>query len=285
MSFVRKVLLNSVHLPVSRKVPAIMAVVLLLSILAWLDVSPPSSWLSDKRNVVNSLLVKWSWAWSLLCLAPSLMLTAFFYSGLQWREVMGHFSRLLVAHCIWLSLTHAFVSLDSAVGDCSDGSGRKRRECLQEGSSWNGFDISGHVFLLTYCVYVLTEEVSGLKLEVWEEFDGSLHLEHRTLSKPQLSWARTVLPQMHTLCSPLAQGLELLAAALMTVWVAMLFSTSLYFHSVTEKLLGGVCSWLAWLLTYGWLYGRAYMPHRPDQGLFHPQRHIRRSNANTSETS
>ena len=275
MSFVRKILLNTVHVPVSRKAPAIMAVVLLLSILSWLDVSPPSSWLSDKGNAVNSLLVKWSWAWSLLCLAPSVMLTAFFYSGLQWREVMGHFSRLLVAHCVWLLVTRAFVSLDSVVGVCSDGSGRGRGECLQEGSSWAGFDISGHVFLLTYCVYLLTEEVSGLRLEVWGEFEGSLQLEHRALSKPQLSWARKVLPHLHTVCSPLAQGLELLAAALMTVWVAMLFSTSLYFHSVPEKLLGGVCSWLAWVLTYSWLYGRAYLPRRPDQGLLYPPRHHR----------
>lgn len=280
-TLVRKLLHYSVHLPVSSKAPVVMVTLLLLSFVAWLDLSPKNPWLSDKRNAVNFLLLKWSWGWSLLCLCPSVMLTAFLYSGLQWREVLRHFSRLLVAHCVWFSVTHAFVSLDSAVGACADRSGRGRSQCLQEGSSWDGFNISGHVFLLTYCVYVLTEEVSGLRWEVWGEFDGCLQLEHRALSK--LAVVKELLPQLHTLCSPLASCLELLAAALMFVWVAMTVSTSLYFHSVPEKLLGGVCSWLAWLLTYGWLYGKAYMPNRPDQSLLHPLKHLPHCTENSYE--
>lgn len=271
-SVVRKILHYSVHLPVSCKVPVLMAIMLLLSCVAWLDLSPESSWLSDKRNPVNSLLVKWSWGWSLLCLCPSVMLTAFLYSGLQWRQVLRHFSRLLVAHCVWFSVTRAFVLLDSAVGTCSDVTHSTRSQCVEDGSSWVGFDISGHTFLLTYCVYVLTEEVSGLRLEVWAEYDGALELEHRAVNK--LGGVVGALCRLHALCSPLAHSLELFAAALMTVWVAMVIATSLYFHSMPEKLIGGLCSWLAWQLTYGWLYGKVYMPTRPDQGLLHPLKHI-----------
>ena len=270
-SNVRKVLHYTVHLPVSRKAPTLMAILSLLSLVAWVDLSPQCPYLSDKRNTVNSLLVKWSWGWSLLCLGPSVMLTAFIYSALQWRQVLYHFSRLLVAHCIWLSATQAFIFLDSAVGVCSDGSDKDRTDCLQGEGSWEGFDISGHVFLLTYCVYVLTEEVAGLKWEVWSEFDGSLELEHTAMDK--LGKASEILPHIHFLCSPLAAGLELFAAALMTLWITMTIITSLYFHSVTEKLLGGVCGWLGWLLTYGCVYGKAYMPRRPEQGLLHPLRH------------
>ena len=271
-SILRKVLHHTVHLPASRKAPALLAGVLLLSCAAWLELSPRSGWLADKNNAVNSLLVKWSWGWTLLCLCPSVMLTAFLYTGLRWWAALRHFSRLLVAHCMWFSVTHAFVLLDSAVGACGDGSGSSRRECLRGGGSWAGFDISGHVFLLSYCVYVLTEEVAGLRWEVWGEFDGCLQMETRALSKQ--AWVKEVLPSMHRLSSPLAVVLELLAAALMAVWVAMMVSTSLFFHSLAEKLVGGVCGWLAWQLTYGWLYGRGYMPSRPDQGLLHPLGHV-----------
>ena len=253
---VRNALHRTVHLPVHWKAPITMTFIAVLSIVAWLDLSPQWTFLSDKNNVVNSLLVKWSWGWSLLCLIPSVLITASLYSGLQWREVVRHLSRLLVAHCVWFFTTQAFVSLDTAVGGCSDGSSRTRNKCLRQNSSWDGFDISGHVFLLTYCAYVLTEEVSGLRLEVWERFSGHSQLP----------------PHLHTTLSPLAHCLELFAAALMTVWVVMTIATSLYFHSVLEKLLGGGCGWLAWLLTYDWLYGKRYMPRRPDHGLLYPQR-------------
>lgn len=270
-SVVRKILHYSVHLPVSSKVPTLMAILMLLSCVAWLDLSPKSSWLSDKRNAINSLLVKWSWGWSLLCLFPSVMLTAFLYSGLQLRQVLLHFSRLVVAHWVWFSFTRAFVFLDSAVGSCSDSVSTTRSQCVQENNSWSGFDISGHTFLLTYCVYVLTEEVSGLRQEVWGEYDSCLEMEYRAVNK--LTGVVAVLPRLHKLTSPLAHSLELFAAALMTVWVTMVITTSLYFHSIPEKLIGGMCSWLAWQLTYGWLYGKAYMPIRPDQGLLHPLKH------------
>lgn len=196
------------------------------------------------------------------------MLTAFLYSGLQWRQVLLHLSRLVVAHCVWFSFTRAFVFLDNAVGSCSDSVSTTRSQCVLEDNSWSGFDISGHTFLLTYCVYVLTEEVSGLRWEVWGQYDGSLELEYRAVNK--LAGMITVLPRLHELSSPLAHSLELLAAALMTVWVTMLITTTLYFHSIPEKLLGGMCGWLSWQLTYGWLYGKAYMPIRPDQGFLHP---------------
>ena len=233
-----------------------MLIVLLLSVLSALDLSPHSSFLQDKNNIFNSLLVKWSWGWSLLCLLPTVTLSASLYTRLRPREVLGHLARLVVAHCIWFLVTNAFVYVDSSVGACSDGSGRNRRECVWGKANWHGFDISGHVFLLTYCVYVLTEEVAGLR---W----GRYKVPRRG---KKLIWVQKTLPQMHQISC----ALELFAAALMVVWIAMTITTSLYFHSLPEKIVGALVSFIAWLLTYGWLYGRKHTPPKPPHSILNP---------------
>ena len=252
-----QLLLFIVHFPVFWKAALIMTTVLLLSILDALELSPHCPVLADKNNVANGLLVKWSWGWTLLCLVPTVLLTA---SGLEWRQLSSHLSRLAVAHCVWLVVTSAFVALDSAVGQCSVGLVRSRRECVRLRGNWEGLDISGHVFLLTYCVYVLTEEVAGLKRCVCRNnHKRSLQLPRRTHSK---------LPQDHQPhLQTLSRGLELFAAVLMVLWVAMTVTTSLYFHSLPEKVIGGVIAFLAWLLTYGWLFGQASMPPKPHQNV------------------
>ena len=272
-SLLRKVLHYSVHIPVSRKAPVMILTVSFLSIVAWLDYTPHfPPFLSDKRNAVNYHLVKWSWGWSLLCLIPSVMFTAFLYSALKLPAVLCHVSRLLVAHCVWFSTTKAFILLNSVVGICSDGSNKSYEECVKESISWNGFDISGHVFLLTYCIYVLTEEVLGLRWEIWREYETAIEHEYRVMNKQNK--IKELLLQMHKLCSPFAQILEIFAASLMAIWVTMVITTSLYFHSVLEKLLGSLCGWLAWHVTYVQLYGRMYAPSRPDQGVLHPIKHL-----------
>ena len=243
-----ELLLVSIYLPVSKKAPIIMTTVSLLSLAAWLELSPPCASLAYKNNLFNSLLVKWSWGWSLLCLVPTVILTTTLSSGLQWKQMLTHLSRLAVAHCIWLTTTSAFIALDSAVGDCSSGSGGSRTECLREKGVWHGFDISGHVFLLTYCVYVLTEEMAGLREGVCYE------LQRRSMHKLQRA------------STALALTLELFGAVLMVLWVAMTITTSLYFHTFMEKVLGGAIGFLAWLLTYGFLFSRAGLPPKPLHG-------------------
>lgn len=270
-SLARKLLHYTLHLPVATKVPVLLTTVILLSSVSSLGFSP-DSWLAERRNPINTHLLKWSWGWTLLCLCPSVMITSCLYTGLDRLSVLRHVSRLLVAHCVWYSMTSVFVVLDSFVGQCDDGSANSRAACVRDGRQWSGFDISGHVFLLTYCVYVLTEEAANLRVEVWYEYNGSLEMEQRALLK--LSSRKDFLPHMHRLCSPLAGALELLATAEVLLWTVMVGATSLYFHSFLEKVLGFICGYVAWNITYCRLYGHSYLPCRPDEGLLHPLKHM-----------
>lgn len=270
-SLARRLLHYTLHLPVTTKVPVLVTVVVLLSSISSLGLSP-DSWFAERNNPINTHLLKWSWGWTLLCLCPSVMITSCLYTGLDRLAVLRHFSRLLVAHCIWYSVTSAFVVLDSFVGQCGDGSANGRAMCVREGHHWSGFDVSGHIFLLTYCVYVLTEEAANLRAEVWYEYNGCLEMEQRALLK--LSSRKDLLPQLHRLCSPLASSLELLAAAEVLLWTVMVGATSLYFHSFLEKVLALICGYVAWRMTYRRLYGQPYLPCRPDEGLLHPLKHM-----------
>ena len=173
-----------------------------------------------------------------------------------------------------MTVTSLIVLLDSIVGICAVDDITDRSVCIKSGHVWTGFDISGHVFLLSYCIYVITEESANIKLEVWYEYTNTIAQENHVMNKlPER--VKTGLPLLHKIASWLIEPLELLSLALVLVWTVMIAATSLYFHSFVEKVLGFACGYIAWYLTYKCLYGKyPYVPCRPDEGLLHPQRHL-----------
>ena len=271
--FARKLIANTLYLPVQTKAVLLLAVVLLGSLLCAYSVVP-ESYFSNKHNQLNVFLVKFCWGWTLLCVLPSVLLGAFLYTALDWRQVLRHLGRAVVGHVIWLTVTTSFVSLDSYVGECSSVDIEHRSTCLKEGHSWSGFDISGHVFLLTYCMFVITEECQLIRLEVWDQFPVVLDLEHR--SKDKLSQDRQqILSKLHELLFRPVQLLESLALAQVLVWFGMVLASVVYFHTFVEKVLGFAISYLAWYCTYRWMYGRPYVPPCSTQaGMFNPLRTI-----------
>ncbi len=206
-----------------------------------------------------------------MCLVPTVMFSSFLYTGMSWNMVLKHFARIGVSHTIWLTLTTSFVLLDEAIGTCSGDDASGRSECLRNGHLWEGFDISGHIFLLTYCILVLTEETAGIRWEVWSLYEDMWMQEHQVVNKMSDERKEQLLI-LHRLSTWPVSLLELLATAQVILWTVMLTTTSLFFHSVFEKLLGFVLGCLAWYLTYGWLYGRPYTPCKPSEGHLHPGR-------------
>ena len=282
----RKLVHNTLHLSVLNKAPLVLAILLVGSALCAFELSPETP-LSDKHNPINVYLVKFCWGWTLVCIVPIVMVTSFLYSGFDIRVVLRHFGRLGVAHLIWMSITTLFVAIDGYTGVCTDDEAvLERYECIRRGHYWSGFDISGHVFLLTYCIYVITEESANIKLEVWDEYGGALHFENRVVDKLNDN-TKQLLPRVHRLISYFIDKLELLAMTEVLLWMVMVTTTSLYFHSFPEKLLGYLFGLLAWYVTYGLVYGRwRYVPCKPEEGILHPLRHLKseqRANGNSPE--
>ena len=236
------------HSPVPAKMCFLLVILLAGSALRWLQLLPPSL-LSDPRNPFNRYLAKFSWGWTLLCVLPANAVCAALYCALDWRAAAGHVSRVAVAHVIWYGTTHGFDRFILPLG----------------------LDISGHIFLLSYCVWVLTEECSGVRLEVWREFPTALETQHRVVAKLS-GRGQALLPRLHAGAGPLVGLWELMGVAEVIVWCFLFGTSSLYFHSLGEKLLGYGCSCLAWLLTYCLLYGRAWCPRQPGDAPLHPLR-------------
>uniref|UniRef100_A0A8C4N3G5 Fat storage-inducing transmembrane protein 2 n=1 Tax=Eptatretus burgeri TaxID=7764 RepID=A0A8C4N3G5_EPTBU len=94
---------------------------------------------------------------------------------------------------------------------------------------WNGFDISGHAFLLTYCILLLRSE---------------LFASHTKASNRWLHF--------------LERALVIALLCLMCLWLWMLIWTLLYFHIWIHKIVGAAFAFLAWGFTYGLWFGRPF---------------------------
>lgn len=269
----RKTVHKLLHAPVLFKAQVIFAIVLLGSAVQALDILPETV-VSDKHNPVNKYLAKFSWLWTLLWLVPTVSCTGALYSALALRGFLSHLSRIAVGHAMWYSVTSFIQYVDNYAGSCSLGGISNARACRRDGHEWNGFDISGHIFLLSYCVFVITEEAANIKLEVWNEYRDTLTLERQFLAKRGKLLEKWLF-RLHHFFGYFVEALEVYALALLLIWMSMVVVSSLFFHTVSEKLLGYGIAVGVWFGTYGFIYGKAaFLPCQPNFGVLHPSKHL-----------
>ncbi|XP_029993883.1 acyl-coenzyme A diphosphatase FITM2 [Sphaeramia orbicularis] len=205
----------------------------------------PHTYFSSSRNVLNVYFVKVSWGWTLLLLTPFLLLSNSSFS----RSVSFLGQRLLslvVATAIWYICTETFFYIEDATGSCFQTNTMdvvkefsSKASCRRAGFHWIGYDISGHSFILAYSALFIVEETAPM---------GSLKMA-----------SLSPLPRM---------VLNLLYVALnfiVILWVWMFACTSVYFHTLFDKLLGTLCGLLGWYLTYRVWYLKPLSPGLPPQ--------------------
>lgn len=265
-------LMTIVHAPVPIKAQVFLAVVVLGSCLQASGVVPETVF-SDKNNPINKYLVKFSWFWTAMWMFVTIAITATLYTAFSWRAILRHLSRIAVGHVVWYCVTTAIEILDNRVGECSMEGISTSKACVRGGYEWVGFDVSGHVFLLSYCVFVITEEAFNIKAEIWQQYDVTLETERKVLSKSGKE-LKVWLTDVHREASCFVEALELIALLLVLIWSAMLLATSLYFHTFAEKLLGLLISVSVWWVSYRGLFGSScYSPAHPKDGVLHPARY------------
>lgn len=247
---------------------------------------PHSKFFSDTNNPINQYYVKYVWGWTLLLLIPILIVTT---RGLQLSETICHFGRVLVNHVIWYGMTSFFVWLRTRVGgECSNETLSDRKTCLSSGFEWFEFDISGHVFLLSFCVLVLSEEIAPLRSLVWRTLiktpptspgkstgkDKTPHtFPEKSTRKDKTaptflgkSTGKDKTPFNRYRLLLILYLLQTLTFLEMLLDFLMITATSLYFHTLIEKVLGLAFSLLFWYSTYHVIYGTVWwVPRRPHQ--------------------
>lgn len=246
------------------KVAIYCAALFIVSLIA--DFIPmPKSYFSRSDNALNQYFVKWGWGWLLSICIPWIVLTAHTIGCGRKSILLKHFGRIVIATVAWLLWTKLFNYIETNIGRClstRDPSLQVKARCLQSGRFWNGFDISGHTFILIYSSLILAEE--GSSLIGWEGIkDLIMKEEHsRTMPKePNYGSLRNLsdedlrmLKKAHRALTPYLRGLFIAMTLQQLLWDAMLVTTILYYHTMVEKFLGGVAAILTWFATYQWCY-------------------------------
>ncbi|PAA55650.1 hypothetical protein BOX15_Mlig033107g4 [Macrostomum lignano] len=217
----------------------------------------PRIFLANKRSFWNLAFIKWGWAWTFVCLSFYILFTSVVLTGQSRTLMRKHLSRLLFGTAGWYVCTNAFHAVENATGRCVSQPPKSvhiqgvtdRGDCQrQHNGVWLGFDISGHVFLLTWCNLVISEEVALLR--DWTRLGGLLREETETGGRrltAELADRMWRLYQRHTFavrCSAIC------LSCLSLLWDLMLCITVAYFHSMPSKLVAALCSVASWAVVY-----------------------------------
>ncbi|OWK52317.1 acyl-coenzyme A diphosphatase FITM2 [Lonchura striata] len=235
-----------------RRLPALLLAIALLGSALKDSGLVPDTPLRNKRNPLNVYFVKVAWAWTLWLLLPFITLTSYELARsklLHGRTksallALRRLGALLVGTAVWYLCTELFILVENLTGECSlqakPGQPARlyasKRECHQDSGVWNGFDISGHCFLLSYCAMMILEELAVLE---------ALAMEHSSKLRAVIN----VL--LVSLCF------------LTVIWVFMFLCTALYFHDFSQKLLGVLIGLSAWYGTYRFWYLKPFSPGLP----------------------
>ena len=200
----------------SHKVGLYIVGVLLLSVVG--DFSKASThYLARPDNFFNVYMVKFGWGWTLLVALPPALLT-----GLALGEGPGAamaLARTAAGTLVWAGFTNGFDIV--------------RRYALP----W--FDTSGHCFILAWSALFLAEESASY--QGWESLQGRLSGDSPLGARMRsVAWlVRSWLP---------------FQAALYLLWNLMFASTTLFYHTLAEKVVGTVAAVVCWVVLYRGVY-------------------------------
>lgn len=252
---------KSIFFNTNLKVAIYLGALFLVSLLAD-SVRVPKVYLSRSDNIFNQYFVKFAWGWNLLILVPYVALTSYVYCcGQVQRIFKHHILRISIATFFWWFWTTCFNIIEANYGKCNirGTEFNTKQSCLKSGYYWNGFDLSGHCFILIYGSLVMIEEARSMIN--WETIKDNIRLEEydRTLMNKPLSMnpLRNLsneefasLKESYCKFTPYIRSLFIVITVFQVLWDVMLIGTLLYHHIMIEKFLGGSLAILMWYFTY-----------------------------------
>lgn len=286
--YCKKILFVKIHY----RVAAYFLCLFIISLIT--DVLPvPKVGVAKSESLINKYFVKIAWIWNLLFLIPFVTITTNIYCCGQYDKMLKqHGSRLVIATIFWWFWTSMFNKIEVMFGNCnvkykSSDKLSTKESCLIEGYVWNGFDISGHTFILIYGSLFIIEETKCIFN--WDSIKEHLRLETyrrsindttpnqnplKDLNKEQLS----TLQENYQKYTPYVKAIFFALTLLQVLWDFMLLITIVYYHNLVEKLLGGGIAMVTWYFTYRyWFKSTFLLPMLPGEGIF---RYIKKETPN-----
>ena len=242
--------------PLHVKIGLYMSALLVCSVLKDFHLISNMNYFAQKNNVFNVYFVKFGWAWTLIACIPFVLMTSLVYTAYNLNVVKNHLIRIAIATLAWYVFTSSFDYIDSLTGKCTNKEIALKHVCKKSKHEWiNGFDISGHTFILMHSLFMMIEEV-----KVFHDWD----LFHRKLSE-KLGFSTsdkepgekaTIDNQykraeiLYKLFTPFIKLNFIFMAILALLWEAMLLTTFLYFHTIMHKLVAASLAIIVWFFTY-----------------------------------
>ncbi|RXG57940.1 FIT family protein [Armadillidium vulgare] len=222
----------------------------------------PKMYMSSKENLFNQYFVKIGWAWTLAVI------------------VKRHMSRMLIGTGFWLFWSQFFFDyVENKTGVCLGKAILKDKyTCNGNGFQWHSFDISGHAFLLVYINLLLVEEAKAivgwegirdlLRVEEHGRMEGCADGEDKTTLSALSQKDLVVLKENYETWTPVIRFLFLCMTLVSLLSDVMLACTVIYFHTMPQKVAGGVIAIGTWYFTYRFWFKYESSPGLPGKGLF-----------------
>lgn len=267
---------KTIFFDINLKVALYLGSLFLVSLIG--DFTPyPRTYFARSDNLFNVYFVKMGWAWTLLLSLPFLFMTSYtLCCGDLQKIIKHHLPRIFVATFFWFVWTKLFNVIENAYGHCNNRKFDSKSTCLKAGAFWNGFDISGHAFILIYSSLVLIEEARPII--GWEYIKEHIRNEEhnrtvgeKSLTNPLRNLKDEEMKMLKTLYekyTPAIRTLFIGVTVLQLLWDIMLVCTMLYFHKMIEKVLSGIFAILTWYFCYRFWYPSSVLPDAAGRGMF-----------------
>ncbi|MCL4129220.1 UNVERIFIED_CONTAM: hypothetical protein GTU68_022457 [Idotea baltica] len=239
----------------------------------------PKIYMSSKDNLFNQYFVKIGWAWMLLVVGAFIYLTSLTYGCGRKEIVKRHMSRLAIGTFFWFFWTQLFFEyVENSTGVCLGKAILKDKyTCVGTGFQWHSFDISGHAFLLVYMNLILVEEAKAIL--GWEGIRDLLRVEEHTRERCGPDDDKTVLNSLspqdldilkdnYEKWTPCIRFLFLCMTFVSLLSDVMLACTVIYFHTMPQKVAGGIIAIGTWAFMYRFWFKKDASPGLPGKGLF-----------------
>lgn len=266
------------------KVALYLGALFLISLIG--DYAPfPKTYFARSDNLFNQYFVKLGWAWTLLLGTPFVCMTSYtLCCGDVKKIVRNHLPRIIIATIFWFSWTKTFNIIESSFGRCTVRSFPTKSGCLKKGHLWNGFDISGHAFILIYSSLVLIEEARPIIN--WDYIREHLRNEQHNRQVADLQHSNPLknlkdheflnLKFLYGKFTPMIRINFIAMTVLQLLWDCMLVGTMLYYHNMAEKFVSGAIAILTWFFTYRfWYPSLDLLPDVAGKGVFLYQKNSR----------
>lgn len=268
---------KSIFFDINLKVALYLGSLFIISLIG--DFMPyPKTYFARSDNLFNVYFVKMGWAWTLVLSSPFLFMTSYtLCCGDIQKLIKNHLPRILIATFFWFVWTKLFNIIENAYGHCNNRKFDTKSTCLKAGAFWNGFDISGHAFILIYSSLVLIEEARPIV--GWEYIREHIRNEEHNRAAGEKSSTNPLrnlkdndirtLKVLYEKYTPAIRTLFIGVTVLQLLWDIMLVCTMLYFHKMIEKVLSGIFAILTWYFCYRFWYPSAsFLPDAAGTGMF-----------------